>query len=103
MSEVHPSIKNEINIRQNIILEKMESEFSKIYSNCKLLLMSSQKHEGLGRGIVEACLNSIPVLASNNGGIPEVATLSDFLVDDYESYVSWRMALKKCLFPKIIL
>ena len=98
--EVHPSIKNEINIRQNIILEKTESEFSKIYSNCKLLLMPSQKHEELGRGIVEACLNSIPVLASNNGGIPEVATLSDFLVDDYESYVSWRMALKKMFIPQ---
>ena len=31
----------------------------------------------------------------------EMATLSDFLVDDYESYVSWGMALKNAYSPKL--
>ena len=77
------------------------SDFSKIYCNCKLLLLPSQEAEGLGRGSVEASLNSVPILASNNGGIPEAVKINDFLIFDYSNYASWRNALEKLFDPTI--
>lgn len=85
----------------NVTIEKTEKNFSKIYCNCKLLLLPSQEEEGLGRGSVEASLNSVPVLASNNGGIPEAVRINDFLIFDYSNYASWRDALEKALDPTI--
>ncbi|MDO5296185.1 MAG: glycosyltransferase family 4 protein [bacterium] len=98
---VLPCTRKGINVEHSITFEKTENVFSKIYSNCKLLLMPSQEAEGLGRGIIEAGLNSIPVLASNNGGIPEAARSNDFLINDYSNYIIWREALKKTLTPSI--
>ena len=92
-----PCTQKEIEARHNVTIEKIESDFSKIYCNCKLLLLPSQEAEGLGRGSVEASLNSVPILASNNGGIPEAVKINDFLIFDYSNYASWRNALEKLL------
>ena len=95
------AVKKEIEARHNVTIEKIESDFSKIYCNCKLLLLPSQEAEGLGRGSVEASLNSVPILASNNGGIPEAVKINDFLIFDYSNYASWRNALEKLFDPTI--
>lgn len=96
-----PCTQKEIEARHNVTIEKIESDFSKIYCNCKLLLLPSQEAEGLGRGSVEASLNSVPILASNNGGIPEAVKINDFLIFDYSNYASWRNALEKLFDPTI--
>ena len=81
----------------NVIINKIEYRFSDIYNHCKLLLIPSQIEEGYGRGIIEANINSLPVIASNIGGIPEAAGDKQYLIDDYSNPEAWIYMLEKLL------
>ena len=82
---------------KNVVIGKIECSNSDIYKHCKLLLIPSQEVEGYGRGIIEANINKIPIIASNIGGIPEAAGVKQYLIDDYRSLEAWQYWLEKIL------
>ena len=84
-------------IGENVVIGKIECSCSAIYEHCKLLLVPSQEVEGFGRGIIEANINGIPIIASNIGGIPEAAGVKQYLIDDYSSLETWKYMLEEIL------
>lgn len=89
------------NFPRNVIFDKFEYKYSNIYDHCKLLILSSQIAEGYGRGIIEANINSIPIIASNIGGIPEAAGNNQCLVNDYSNTEAWSYTLQEMLKPDV--
>ncbi len=57
----------------NVIVEQPRKDMRPLYARARLLLAPSQLPEAFGRTVAEAQLSGIPVLCSNNGGLPEAA------------------------------
>jgi len=63
--------KYDISRAKNIWLIPNQENVHSIYQRTSIFLVPSLWAEGFGRGIAEAQLSGIPVLASNRGGMPE--------------------------------
>ncbi|GIW21080.1 MAG: hypothetical protein KatS3mg068_0087 [Candidatus Sericytochromatia bacterium] len=74
----------------NVIVYNPSCDMSKIYQKTKILLMPSIQEEGFGRVIIEACMNKIPVIASNRGAIPEILNNKGIIIDiDKNNLYDW--------------
>lgn len=63
---------DKFNLRDSVRLFNFRADAMNILSAANLLLVSSQKDESFGYTSVEAMAMSIPVVATNVGGVPEV-------------------------------
>lgn len=77
----------------NITLHKPTSNMKKLYARAKLLLVPSLWEEAWGRVVTEAHINGIPVLASNQGGLPESVGPGGILLPITSSTARWLEAL----------
>lgn len=94
---INKRLKNKIEILPNIQIKKNTLNSKILYSNAKIFLMPSQCDEGFGRGIVEANVNGIPIIASNVGGINEATGKNQMLINQYNNIDFWVDALRKLL------
>lgn len=69
----------------NVLLTPNTKDMKPIYSRAKVLLVPSLGWESSGRVIVEAMLNSIPIIGSNHGGIAETIGEGGFLLNFSQS------------------
>ena len=67
-------------LENNVFLDTFRADASSLIQVCDLLLVASQSYESFGLVCAEAMSHSIPVVATNVGGIPEV------VLDDYGGY-----------------
>lgn len=69
------------------------------FSSIDLLIVPSLWHEPLGRTILEAYANGVPVIASNRGGIPEIIDIGKtgyvFNPDHPDSVISLIVKIKQ--------
>jgi glycosyltransferase involved in cell wall biosynthesis len=64
----------ELDLIDKVIFEGFQDDVTKFYNESDCLVMPSHR-EGLPMTLIEACASSLPIIASNVGGIPQ-------LVDD---------------------
>lgn len=91
----------------NIVLKKLlefdnveviqMTEIKKIMLLAYLFLLPSQIEEGFGRGVIEFNINSIPVIASNVGGIPEAMGNNQLLINEFDNANEWIIAINEIL------
>jgi len=67
-----------------------------LLANASALVFPSH-YEGFGLPILEAMAKSVPVVASNNSSIPEVAGDAALLVDAYSDPGAWAVAIERAL------
>lgn len=79
----------------NIWLVNNELTMNEIYGLTKILLVPSIYEETFCRVIIEAMSNSIPVIASNIGGIPEAMGGAGILIDDFLDVNNWMYKINK--------
>jgi glycosyltransferase involved in cell wall biosynthesis len=65
-----------------------------IYAQARVVLVPSIVEESFGRVVVEAAMNSIPVLASDVGGLRETAVDCGILIHPHDNLESWQRALE---------
>lgn len=65
---------------RNLHIARSTSNPASLYAVTKVLLVPSAVPEGAGRVVVEAQLNSIPVVASDRGGLPETVGSGGFIL-----------------------
>lgn len=68
-------------------------DMRKVYRHTKIVLMPSLGEETWGRVATEAQASGIPVIASNQGGLPEAVGPGGILVDTAQGIAAWREAL----------
>ncbi len=78
---------------KNINVNEFELSIKKIYKEAKLVIFPSIINEGLGRVIIEAQINHIPVIASNLGGINEAINNKYLLIDNFLDVYEWYSRL----------
>ena len=94
----------------NVDVAEHTNQISAVYALTKVLIVPSLWHESIPRVALEAEINGIPVLGSNNGGIPEaiaggglVCTIPQQCMKNYlylpseEEMRPWMDALKRLL------
>jgi glycosyltransferase involved in cell wall biosynthesis len=75
---------------------------TKIYGECKILLVPSVWEEAYGRVVTEAQISGIPVVASDRGGLPEAVGPGGILIgldrpiDDWGAVVRKLWSDKEC-------
>lgn len=79
----------------NITLHDPTNDMRPLYGRTRLLLAPSQWEEAWGRVATEAQVNGIPVLASNQGGLPESVGPGGILVAPDAPIEMWRAAFAK--------
>jgi len=62
----------ELDLRSNVFVNNFEENKYPILNNCNILVVPSQEYESFGLTIIEAMSLSVPVVATDVGGIPEV-------------------------------
>lgn len=85
---------------KNIKLVGPVSNPSDIFSKMQILLVPSIWEEAFGRVVIEALVNGIPVIASNNAGIREACRFSASgckLIDNFEDASMWISAINGVL------
>jgi L-malate glycosyltransferase len=60
------------NLEKNVSLKDFEPDVSSLLANASLLVVPSQAYESFGLTIIEAMAFSLPVVATDVGGMPEV-------------------------------
>lgn len=73
------------------------SDIGKVMAHTRILLVPSQWKEAYGRVVREAAFLDIPTLASNAGGIPEAASRSVTLIDNFEDKDQWLYELRSLM------
>jgi len=68
-----------------------------LYSRARVLLMPAVWEEAFGLVVLEAQASSIPVLASNRGGLPEAVGKGGILLDPHAPIGDWAAALDSLL------
>jgi glycosyltransferase involved in cell wall biosynthesis len=61
-----------LNLRSNVILGDFVLQTNKLFASASVLVVPSQAYESFGLTIIEAMAHSVPVVATDVGGIPEV-------------------------------
>lgn len=77
----------------NITLHPPTQDMRPLYARARILLAPSQWEEAWGRVATEAHVNSIPVLASDRGGLPESVGPGGILVPADAPHTAWLAAL----------
>jgi len=72
-----------------------QEDMAEIYARSRLLLVPSIWEEAFGRVVVEAQAASVPVIASNRGGIGEALGEGGILIDDHRNVVEWLRAIDR--------
>ena len=75
-------------------MEKQE-DMRNVYEVTDILMVPSQWPETFGRVIIEAQVNSIPVVAANIGGIPYTLGKGGILVDPIDNPQAYVESIKK--------
>jgi glycosyltransferase involved in cell wall biosynthesis len=80
----------------NVMMLKSSPNIDDIFARTKVLLVPSLWGEAFGQIVVEAMLRSIPVLASNAGGLPEAKLGLDYvlpvsMIERYEKDAKGRV------------
>lgn len=75
------------------------NDMRSLYGRSRTLLMPSIWEESFGRTVVEAQINSIPVLASQRGALPETVGPGGILVDPHAPLAEWQTALRRAYLP----
>jgi glycosyltransferase involved in cell wall biosynthesis len=79
----------------NVEIWEHQQDMRKVYEVSDILLVPSQYNETFGRVIVEAQVNSIPVVASKVGGIPFALGEGGILVDPMDNIQGYVEAIQK--------
>ncbi|MGE0792834.1 MAG: glycosyltransferase family 4 protein [Candidatus Woesearchaeota archaeon] len=78
-----------IKISKNITFMPMQKDIMKVYSKTKILLVPSRWKEAFGRVVLEAQYLGIPVITSNQGGLPEANKNKNLIIEDLENTPIW--------------
>lgn len=88
---------SQFQLEHNVSLMDFRKDVSHLLSNADVLVVASQSYESFGFTSVEAMAHRVPVVATNNGGIPEVVVNNDggYCVEstDVDSYARCIIAL----------
>jgi len=84
----------------NVQFRRRSPQVGDIFAKTALLLMPSQCEEALGRVVLEALANSIPVVASRIGGIPEAVSEGGVLLSASAPPQRWAEAIDTILSDK---
>lgn len=76
-------------------------EILDVYANTAVLLVPSVWQETFGRVVLEAMWNSIPVVASHRGGLPEACGGAGLLVEEFTNPDAWVKQLGKLDDPAV--
>ena len=88
----------QMSIAQYIKLEGIKNNVS-MYLNASDIYVQPSRSEGLGLAIAEACASGLPIVASNIGGIPEIAQANrNALLVPTEDSKELAIALEKMIF-----
>ena len=79
----------------NVTIWEKQEDMRNVYAVTDILMVPSQWPETFGRVIVEAQVNSIPVVAANIGGIPYTLGKGGILVDPIDNPQSYIESIKK--------
>jgi len=79
----------------NVTLHRPVKDMRRVYSTCKILLAPSMWEEAYGRVANEAQFSGIPVIASNQGGLPEAVGPGGILLDPKGPAEPWVAAVKR--------
>lgn len=89
------SLLEQVYVLPNVkVLEKQE-DMRNVYEVTDILMVPSQWPETFGRVIIEAQVNSIPVVAANIGGIPYTLGKGGILVDPIDNPQAYVESIKK--------
>ncbi|MFA5336880.1 MAG: glycosyltransferase family 4 protein [Candidatus Omnitrophota bacterium] len=80
---------------QNVTLLDERFDMKEIYKVAKILFFPSQSLETFGRAIIEAHINSIPVVASDIGAVAETLGKGGLLIKNYSCSDEHIQALKE--------
>ncbi len=83
----------------NVQLNKPTNDMQSVYADTRVLLFPTH-HDTYGKVVAEAMQFGIPVLASDVGGVPEVADDCAMLLDPHQ-YEAWSVALQSLDDPKV--
>jgi glycosyltransferase involved in cell wall biosynthesis len=91
---VRPRLEDEALHREAAALANLrvippDHDVRKLYRRARLLLVPSQWPETWGRVVNEAQVNAIPVVASNQGGLPEAVGSGGVILDWQAPAASW--------------
>jgi glycosyltransferase involved in cell wall biosynthesis len=91
------SLRKRLEVLPNVQLERKSSSVAGFYGSTALLLVPSQWEEALGRVVLEALANGIPVVGSRIGGIPEGLADGGILVPASDPPERWAEAVERVL------
>ena len=78
----------------NVTVSEPLADMRRVYECTRLLLVPSIKSESCPRVAIEAMSAGIPVVGSNNGGIPEALADSGIIVDEFTRPEAWVTAIE---------
>ncbi|MEY8256479.1 glycosyltransferase family 4 protein [Erysipelotrichaceae bacterium 66-17] len=93
-NHITQAYKAKIEAQRNIILQNNLENYFEVYRDVKIYLLPSQCEEGFGRGIVEANISGIPIVASDIGGIKEASGKNQLLVHRFWDINEWEEKLQ---------
>ncbi len=79
----------------NVRIISPERDVRKLYRRARLLLVPSQDLETWGRVVNEVQVSGIPVVASNQGGLPESVGNGGIVLDSQASTEAWVLAVAR--------
>ncbi len=79
----------------NVQILDLQQNMATVYQSAKILFLPSQFLETFSRSILEAHMNSIPVVASRRGGIPYTLGRGGVLVDNIAGIEDYVQSLTK--------
>lgn len=91
------ALREKIALLPNVRFQHRVPDVGRIYEKTKLLLAPSAWEEAFGRVVIEAQSCSIPVIASERGGLPEAVGDGGLCVSDYLSADAWVAAIERVL------
>jgi glycosyltransferase involved in cell wall biosynthesis len=88
-------LKREVRRLPNVEIRDATPNPKVLYRDCRVVLVPSQCEEAWGRVVSEAHVNSIPVVASDAGGLPEAVGPGGILVHPRNDIDAWHRALSQ--------
>ena len=89
------SLRERIAPLANVRLQRSVQDMKSVYSKAKIVLAPSVWREAFGRVASEAQCSGIPVVASNQGGLPEAVGPGGILLDPAGDISAWTGAIRK--------
>lgn len=89
-----------LDLKDKVIFEGFQDEVSKFYKQADCLVMPSHR-EGLPMTLIEACASSLPIIASNVGGIPQLVDDRNGILVPPNSPVQLKRAIENFIEHKV--